>query len=128
MNLTQLWNTIVRGAIYRLMWRLPPWALWLIVGLAFLMALSHGHAANEMCDMQAHCYPGQTYHMDLAHPERETPPPPSSYRPQPLPPVVNPTCRIMLVREEGETMFRSVEICTLSPEREQEIRARMRSY
>ena len=66
--------------------------------------------------------------MDLAHPERETPPPAPSYKPQPIAPVVNPTCRIMLQREEGETMFRSVEICTLSPEREQEIRARMRRY
>lgn len=41
MNLNQFGNTILRGAIYRLMWRLPPWMLWVIVGIGFLIAVAH---------------------------------------------------------------------------------------
>jgi hypothetical protein len=42
---------------------------------------SQAHAA-EMCDFEHRCYadaPHQTYHMDLGHPDRETPPPAPMY-------------------------------------------------
>ncbi len=38
MNLQQLMNTVVRAAIWRLMYRAPTWLLWLIVGSAFAYA------------------------------------------------------------------------------------------
>jgi hypothetical protein len=41
MNLQQLVNTIVRAAIWRLMYRAPTWLLWLIVGSAFAVAAFH---------------------------------------------------------------------------------------
>jgi gag-polyprotein putative aspartyl protease len=48
--------------------------------------VTSGAHAQPLCDMQHHCYetdggpPRQVYHMDPAHPDRETPPPAPQYR------------------------------------------------
>jgi hypothetical protein len=39
MNLDQIIRTVIRAAIWRLMWRAPTWFLWTIVGLAFVAAV-----------------------------------------------------------------------------------------
>ena len=42
-SLNQLVNTVVRAAIWRLMWRAPVWLLWAIVCGAFAFAIIRGH-------------------------------------------------------------------------------------
>ena len=88
MNQQQLINRVVSAAIWQLMRRAPTWLLVVIVGGAFLAALAHGdeypkglfeHSPEvDSCDMQHQCY-----HMDLAHPDKVTPPPAPQY-PRPL--------------------------------------------
>jgi hypothetical protein len=110
------------------------WTLVILgIGLAVLWA-AIAHAA-EMCDMQGRCYPGQVYHGDLAHPDRETGPPVYNAPPRPLAPTYRPAqigpeiaqnrCHIVLERREGEPNFQALEVCTLSPEREDQIRREM---
>lgn len=41
MNLNQFFNTFLRAAIYRVVWRMPPWMLWTIVGVGFVLAVIH---------------------------------------------------------------------------------------
>jgi hypothetical protein len=42
-NLSQLLNQIVRAAVFRGVWLLPPWAVWTIIGVAFLWAILFKH-------------------------------------------------------------------------------------
>jgi hypothetical protein len=92
-----------------------------------------GHAA-PICDMQGKCYPdkppGQVYHMDPAHPDRETPPPPPQYpsagqgrdivvRPNP-----GERCRLFRMRSVPNIEPLIVELCPVSPEEERAIRER----
>jgi hypothetical protein len=49
------------------------------------LLISYNAKADQICDFENHCYSGQTYHMDLAHPDRETPPPAPQYPPPKLP-------------------------------------------
>jgi hypothetical protein len=52
------------------------------------LLMSGSAKADQICDMQNHCYNGQTYHMDLDHPDRETPPPAPQYPPPKIKPRV----------------------------------------
>ena len=50
-----------------------------VVGFIALPLVGH---ADQVCDFEHHCYedvPQQHYHMDLAHPDVETPPPAPQY-------------------------------------------------
>ena len=93
----------------------------LIVIIALLTASAH---AQEMCDLQHQCY-----HDDLAHPDRVTPPPAPQYR-APHPVAVEPAnlCHLMTIREAPMLPARIVEICTMTPEAEAAIRARMGTH
>lgn len=83
-------------------------------------------ASEEICDMQGKCYPGQTYHMDLAHPERVTPPPAPQYpRARPPTPSQERLCHLATIREAPQLPARIVEICVLSPDQELAVRQRM---
>ena len=42
-SLSQLLNQIVRAAIFRGVWMLPPWVIWTIIGAAFLWAILFRH-------------------------------------------------------------------------------------
>ena len=102
----------------------------LVVG--FIALPLAGHAA-QVCDFEHHCYednPQQHYHMDLARPDVETPPPAPQY-PAPSAPrdiVVRPNasegCRLFKIRSVPSIEPQIVEICPVSPDEERAIRER----
>ena len=53
------------------------------VRLVVAVGLAQAGRADQVCDFEHRCYenkpPGQTYHMDLAHPDLETPAPAPEY-------------------------------------------------
>jgi hypothetical protein len=102
----------------------------LVVGFIALPLAGH---ANQVCDFEHRCYedkPQQHYHMDLAHPDVETPPPAPLY-PLPSAPrdiVVRPNasegCRLFKIRSVPSIEPQIVEICPVSPDEERAIRER----
>jgi hypothetical protein len=77
-------------------------------------------------DMQGKCYPGQTYHGDLAHPDRITPPPGAQYPRARLPtPSQEGLCHLFTIREAPTLPARVVEICQMTPDQELAVRQRM---
>lgn len=104
-----------------------------LVVLFELIALPLPGHADQVCDFEHRCYeagPQQHYHMDLAHPEVETPPPAPQY-PAPSAPrdiVVRPNasegCRLYKIRSVPSIEPQIVEICPVSPEEERAIRER----
>jgi hypothetical protein len=109
----------------------------LALGVVGIMALPvAGHAA-QVCDFEHHCYedvPQQHYHMDLAHPDVETPPPAPLY---PAPSaqgrdiVVQPNggegCHLYKIRSVPNIEPQIVEICPIPPDEERAIRERANS-
>lgn len=98
-------------------------------GLLVIALPLAGHAA-PICDMQGKCWadaPHQTYHMDPANPDRETPPPAPQY-PQAdgRDIVVQPNaCHLFRIRSVPTIAPQIVEICPVSPDEENEIRQRV---
>ena len=103
----------------------------LVVGLFALPLVGH---ADQVCDFEHRCYEDksqQHYHMDLAHPDLETPPPAPQY-PAPAPNaaqgrdvVVQPSaCRLFRMRSVPNIEPLIVELCPVSPEEERPIRER----
>jgi len=90
-----------------------------------------GHA-GQICDYEGKCYsagpPHQTYHMDLAHPDRETPPPAPEYprsAGQGRDIVVQPNaCRLFKMRSVPNIEPLIVELCAIPESEENAIRAR----
>ena len=104
----------------------------LVVG--FIALPLAGHAA-QVCDFEHRCYedkPQQHYHMDLAHPEVETPPPAPQYPPSAVQSgrdiVVRPNagegCHLFKIRSVPNIEPQIVEICPVSPDEERAIRER----
>jgi hypothetical protein len=103
----------------------------LIVGLIALPLVGH---ADQICDFEHRCYqdqpPPQPYHMDLGHPDRETPPPAPQYPPnadQGRDIVVQPNasgCRLFRMRSVPNIEPLIVELCPVSPDEERAIRER----
>ena len=103
----------------------------LVVG--FIVPPLAGHAA-QVCDFEHRCYedtPQQHYHMDLSHPDIETPPPAPQY---PAPSaqgrdiVVQPNggegCHLYKIRSVPNIEPQIVEICPIPPDEERAIRER----
>ena len=92
-----------------------------------------GHA-DQVCDFEHHCYddkPQQHYHMDLSHPDVETPPPapqyPSSAAQSGRDIVVQPNgegCRLFRIRSVPNIEPQIVEICSIPADEERAIRER----
>jgi hypothetical protein len=111
----------------------------LVVG--FIAPSLAGHA-DQVCDFEHRCYedkPQQHYHMDLAHPDVETPPPAPLY-PAPAPAsndvqgrdiVVQPNggegCHLFRIRSVPNIEPQIVEICSIPPDEERAIRERANS-
>ena len=107
--------------------------LFLAVGFGFNAPPLAGHA-DQVCDFEHHCYedgPQQHYHMDLAHPDVETPPPAPQY-PAPsaqgrdivVQPNASEGCRLYKIRSVPNIEPQIVEICPVSPDEERAIRER----
>jgi hypothetical protein len=108
-------------------------------GVGLIAAPLVGHA-DQVCDFEHRCYedqPQQHYHMDLAHPDAETPPPAPQY---PVPPpsvaqgrsiTVQPNrgegCRLFKIRSVPNIEPQIVEICSIPPDEERAIRERANS-
>ena len=98
-----------------------------------------GHA-DQVCDFEHRCYedkPQQHYHMDLAHPDLETPPPAPLY-PAPAPnadqgrsitvqPNASEGCHLFRIRSVPSIEPQIVEICPIQPDEERAIRERANS-
>jgi hypothetical protein len=113
-------------------------SLALAVGFVGLVQVSR---ADPVCDFEGKCYsdaPKQTYHMDPANPDRETPPPAPQY-PVPTPDAdqgrsitVQPNaseqgCRLFRMRSVPNIEPLIVELCAIPPDEERLIRERARA-
>ena len=94
-----------------------------------------GHA-EQVCDFEHHCYeagPQQHYHMDLAHPDVETPPPAPQYpssavqsgRDIVVQPNASEGCRLFRIRSVPNIQPQIIEICPVPPDEERAIRERV---
>ena len=98
------------------------WIAFLVALVWLVMSALHPAKAQQICDLQGTCYGGQVYHMDPAHPNRETPPPaPQYHRPTPQPDRV---CHLARMRTDPFSLPTIVELCSMSAEEEQAIRDR----
>ena len=106
----------------------------LVLGFGILVALTQAATAGEVCDFEHRCYqdqpPQQPYHMDLGHPDLETPPPAPQYPAaagQGRDIVVQPNgsgCRLFRMRSVPNIEPLIVELCAIPPDEERAIRAR----
>ena len=128
----------------------------LVLAVALVALPLVGHAV-QVCDFEHHCYedtPQQHYHMDLAHPDVETPPPAPQYPSSAQSPalrspgvspemeagsalqsgrdiVVQPNagggCHLFRIRSVPNIEPQIVEICPIPPDEERAIRERANS-
>jgi hypothetical protein len=97
-----------------------------------------GHA-DQVCDFEHRCYqdqpPAQHYHMDLSHPDVETPPPAPQYpssavqsgRDIVVQPKASEGCHLFRVRSVPSIEPQIVEICPIPADEERVIRERANS-
>ena len=115
----------------------PPMTLLkqLVFGVGILIAPTQAATAGEVCDFEHRCYqdkpPAQTYHMDPANPDFETPPPAPQYPANAdqggRDIVVQPNasgCRLFRMRSVPNIEPLIVELCAVPPDEERAIRAR----
>jgi hypothetical protein len=105
-----------------------------------LVGLAQVSKADQVCDFEHRCYedkPQQHYHMDLANPDVERPPPAPQY-PAPAPsaaqgrsitvqPNASEGCHLFRVRSVPNIEPQIVEICSIPPDEERAIRERANS-
>jgi hypothetical protein len=106
-------------------------------GVGLIAAPLVGHA-DQVCDFEHRCYedkPQQHYHMDLAHPDVETPPPAPQYpsstvqsgRDIVVQPNASEGCHLFRIRSVPSIAPQIVEICSIPPNEERAIRERANS-
>ena len=107
----------------------------LVVGFIALPLVGH---ADQVADFEHRCYedkPQQHYHMDLSHPDVETPPPAPQYpssavqsgRDIVVQPNTSEGCRLFRIRSVPNIEPQIVEICSIPADEERAIRERANS-